>query len=157
MATATADMDLSVYLEKGPTDLQTRFGDWIVGTVGYDPSRAKTKDEAFREGVRLATALRMPFQRSDENQEILVSRREERESGTAEKRTPSKKASAVAPPAKKASKKAAAKVEPEEPEEQPAKATKKTAAKAAKSTVAAAPRNKRRPAAPDPDGDEAPF
>lgn len=72
--------DFSGYLEKGPTDLQARFTDWLKGdAVGYNPASAKTKAEAFAEGVRLSTALRMKFQASPENQELLEERRAAKE------------------------------------------------------------------------------
>lgn len=87
--------DFSGYLEKGPTDLQARFTDWLQGdAVGYNPASAKTKAEAFAEGVRLATALRMKFQASPENQEELEARRaakEERQAKAAKRKTSGRK------------------------------------------------------------------
>lgn len=159
MARETAEMDLEVYLTKAATDLQERFADWLKGTVGYDPSKAKTKDEAFNEGVRLATALRMAFQRSDENQEVLNARREERETDAPEDK-PTKKAASKATTsdgkAKVSSKKAVASVADEEPEE-PVRAAKRTTKKAA-AAPATPVRNKRRVSAPvEDDGESAPF
>lgn len=88
--------DFSPYLEKGPTDLQARFTDWLKGeAVGYDPATAKTKAEAFAEGVRLATALRMKFQASPENQEELEARRlakeEEQQAKSSKRKSPARK------------------------------------------------------------------
>lgn len=71
------EVDLEAYLTKPPTDLQERFADYIV-ELGYDPSAAKTKMEAFKEGVRLAVALRMIFQASPENRSATKARRAER-------------------------------------------------------------------------------
>jgi hypothetical protein len=67
-AAAEDELDYTKYLDKEPTDLQARFGDWILDKVGVEFGTKKETD-AFREGVRVATALRMPFQRSPENQE----------------------------------------------------------------------------------------
>lgn len=75
---AQAEVDLEAYLAKAPTDLQARFAEYIKDVVGYDPSTAKNKDEAFKEGVRLATALRMVFQASDENRKATALRRKAR-------------------------------------------------------------------------------
>jgi hypothetical protein len=74
-STEEAERDLTIYADKEPTDLQERFAVWIPEATGYDPATAKTKTEAFEEGVRLATALRMIFQASPENQEALAARR----------------------------------------------------------------------------------
>lgn len=71
---AVEEVDYTVYADKAATDLQERFGDWLVEQVGLSFS-TKKEEVAFKEGVRLATALRMPFQRSPENQEILEDRR----------------------------------------------------------------------------------
>lgn len=70
-----AELDFAVYASKVPSDLQRRFAEWIPEVTEFDPSNCKTKQDAFEEGVRLATALRMHFQRSPENQELLEQRR----------------------------------------------------------------------------------
>lgn len=156
MAKATAEMDLAVYLEKAATDLQSRFGDWLVEVVGYEPSKAKTKDEAFREGVRLATALRMPFQRSDENQGVLSERRAEQaepEKPVKAVRATKKTAAASEEKPAKATARGSRKAKEEEPEESAKPAKKATPAKKAEPT-----RNKRRPAPATPaEEEEAPF
>lgn len=163
-AQAVEEVDYTKYADKAPTDLQERFSDWLLEQVGLEFG-TKKEEIAFREGVRLATALRMPFQRSPENQEVLASRRAEIEE---ERAKPAKKTTA----AKKAAPKRAAKpVEVEETEEVaeveeeavPARPTKKT-------TAARAPRGRaattepsrpaRRPArrrAADETATEAPF
>lgn len=76
-AAAEVEKDYSTYLDKAPTDMQDRFRAWIEEVVGYNPATAKTKAEAFAEGARLATALRMDFQSSPENQEHLAARKAE--------------------------------------------------------------------------------
>lgn len=153
-----SEIDLESYLAKPPTDLQERFAEWIRDQAGYDPTRAKTKEEAFTEGVRLSTALRMIFQASPQNQEVLEARRAEREEGTAAPAKAPKKAAAAekATPAKKSTgKRRAVEVAEEEPEEEPAKPAKKAAAKKA---TASPTRNKRRaPAVTTEDDEEAPF
>lgn len=139
------ERDLTAYLDKKPTDLQERFAEWLMDEdiVGYDPAKAKTKEEAFREGVRLATAMRMVFQASPENQEANAARRTKAEVAEEAPVKSSKKKAAV--PAKKAKRSA----EPEEVEDEAeAPAPKKTAKKASKAV------GKRRAAAED---DEAPF
>lgn len=70
---ANKERDYTAYADKPPTDLQKRFSDWIVEKTGYEPEDM----DSFSEGVRLATALRMAFQASPENQEALANRREE--------------------------------------------------------------------------------
>lgn len=61
--------DYTRYRDKEPTELQARFGDWLIEKVELTFGTKKETD-AFLEGVRLATALRMPFQRSPENQAV---------------------------------------------------------------------------------------
>lgn len=149
MAKTTEEIDLSAYLEKEATDLQSRFAEWLMENVGYDPSKAKTKQEAFEEGVRLATAMRMIFQASPENREANAARKAAKaEEVEEEAPAPKAKKSAKATPAKKASKKAAAPVEEEEEPEEEAPAPKKAKAKKAAAV------KKRKPASDD---DEAPF
>jgi hypothetical protein len=76
------EQDWTSYKDKAPTALQERFVGWITEETTYNPAAAKTKAEAFAAGVRLATALRMPFQRSPQNQEAL----EEARAATAERK-----------------------------------------------------------------------
>lgn len=141
------------YLGKEPTDVQARMAEWLTETVGYEPTKAKTKQEAFEEGVRLAVALRMDFQRSEENQEVLKERRAEAKAAKAKKAAgkKSKKVKDVEP------------VEPdedvdatdeEEQEEEPA--PKRRAKKAApkKAAKKAAPKKAARKPEPDEDEDE---
>jgi hypothetical protein len=102
---AESDGDYSHYLDKAPTDLQERFAEWLQSdAVGFDPTAAKTKAVAFSEGVRLGVALRMKFQASPENQEVLEEQRMAREEEAAK------------PKAKRSTKKA--KVAPEEDSEE---------------------------------------
>ena len=75
--------DYTVYRTKRPTPLQERFPEWITDKTGYDPSAAKSKQEAFEEGVRLATSLRMQFQASPENREATARLRAAREAAAA--------------------------------------------------------------------------
>lgn len=88
------EKDYTAYLDKPATDLQTRFAEWIQTVTGYEPN----DDEDFAAGVQLATALRMEFQRSPENQAVLEQKRldaeaakEERASKPAAKRGRPKK------------------------------------------------------------------
>lgn len=159
-ATETADrepVDPTIYLDKSPTVLQERFATWIKEEVGYNPAGAKTKEDAFQAGVRIATATRMVFQASDFNRQANAESQEAnriaREAAAAEKAAAAKAAPAAAPAPKAA---AAPK---------PAKAAKKAPAKAAPAAAeeapAPAPRPTRRPArraaAAAPVTDEAPF
>jgi hypothetical protein len=63
------DEDYSGYLDKAPTDLQSRFTDWIKDKTEIS-FQTKKEEAAFDEGVRLGVALRMKFQASPENQAI---------------------------------------------------------------------------------------
>ncbi len=117
--------DPAAYLEKPATALQERFAEWIKAEVGYDPSAAKSKAEAFAEGVRLATATRMVFQASDSNREANS---EARKANATKAKPPKKKAAkdedegeAVAP--KKVKK--AKPVSEDDEDEAPAPKTKK--------------------------------
>ena len=146
--------DLSAYLEKEPTDLQARFAEWLKDEeiVGYDPSKAKNKEEAFNEGVRLAVALRMTFQASPENREANASRKTSKGEDEAPK---GKKARASdEDEAPKKSKKQKAAVEADEDEAAPKKKSKKDDGK--KSGGKAKGSGKKSKAAAD-DEDEAPF
>jgi hypothetical protein len=87
-----SEVDYPAYATKPATDLQERFAAWIPEVTEYDPAAAKTKLAAFNDGVRLATALRMHFQASPENQEVLAQRKAEAEE---------KKAAPKAAPAKR--------------------------------------------------------
>jgi hypothetical protein len=76
--TAEDEMDYPVYAAKAPTQTQARFAQWLIDKCQYSFTTRK-EEAAFRDGVRVATALRMPFQRSPENQEVLLGRRVELE------------------------------------------------------------------------------
>lgn len=136
------EVDPTTYLEKPPTSLQARFGDYIKDEVGYDPAAAKTKEQAFRDGVRLATSLRMVFQASAFNREARKEEQSERASAApaprakaAPKAKPTPAETATPAVAKKAGKKAAAPVptaeEQTEEEEVQAAPTAKRAARRA--------------------------
>ena len=74
MAKTTEEIDLSAYLEKEATDLQSRFAEWLMENVGYDPSKAKTKQEAFEEGVRLSKTGTRRLDEAERKLEILLER-----------------------------------------------------------------------------------
>jgi hypothetical protein len=128
--------DYPKYADKAPTDLQERLADWIMEKTGVTFA-TKKEEAAYREGVRLAVALRMKFQASPENQAAIAERaasREDEEVEAAKTPAPPRKGSSSrttppreAAPAVKATKAAAAKAAP-------AKAT-----KAAKAAAAAEP------------------
>ena len=54
---------LAAYQEKEPTELHVKFAEWITEKTGY---------EVDLKSVQLATALRMPFQASPENQDLMI-------------------------------------------------------------------------------------
>lgn len=150
-----AEVDLEAYLTKPATDLQERFAEWIKDSVGYNPAEAKNKDEAFREGVRIATATRMVFQASAENKKATKARRAERAAAAeaAEDEAPKakgKKATAAEEPAsaKSSSKKVKAAEKAQQANEAPVKV--KVAGKKTKGKGRAA-------AATADDEDVAPF
>jgi hypothetical protein len=119
---ANGEVDYTIYKDKAPTKLQARFPDWLIEKVGVTFG-TKKEEQAFREGVRLATALRMEFQASPENRAATEQERAERAAS---------KATAPAP----------------EPTPAPAKAAKAAkAAPAAKATPTGRGRGRARPAA----------
>lgn len=141
--TEEKEVNLTGYLNKKPTDLQERFADWLLeeDIVGYDPAKAKTKEEAFREGVRLATAMRMIFQASPENRAANAERKAALKSEVEEEAPAPKKAKKAAAATKAIKAKKAEPVEDDEAIAPPKKA--KKAAKAKRRTT--------------DDEDEAPF
>lgn len=143
----TAERDLTVYVTKAPTDQQTHFATWITEQTGYNPDAAKSKREAFFHGVRLAKALVMVHQSSDEwreAREILLE-----EKAAAKAAAEAEAAAAPPKPAKaaKAAKKAAAPAVTPGADAPPAKAT-----PAKKATT-----RRRAAAAPAADADVVPF
>lgn len=155
-AALEAEKDYTVYLDKDATDLQTRLADWILDKTEYQPADTDT----FYDAVRLATALRMEFQASPENQKVLADRRAAKEEEAA--------AAEEAPP-KRRGRPAKAKVVEEEPEaeedveEAPkprARRTRTATATATKTAKAPARRTgtrKAKPAADVEDDDAAPY
>lgn len=155
MTDAEQEPDYTYALGQAPTSLQRRFADFIMSEeVGYNPATAKSKEEAFREGVRMAVQLRIPFQASATNREATEQERLERQEAKAVEKAEKERLRAEqqeARAAKQAAKaaKASASEEAEEVEEAPKPtktAAKGKAAKPAASTPAAAPAA-RRPAA----------
>lgn len=73
------ERDYTEYRDKEATPLQQRFGPWLIEKTGYNPAVAKTKQDAFDAGVRLAVSLRIPFQASPENREATEELRKQRE------------------------------------------------------------------------------
>ena len=108
------EKDYTTVLGKAPTALQARFAEWLMGEeVGYDPKSAKSKEEAFREGVRLGVAHRMNYQASTHNREATAAEKAARQQSQGEEEAPApapakKAAPAKAAPAKKAPAKKAA-------------------------------------------------
>lgn len=144
MAKQLSNEEIQAYKDKTPTDLQTRFADWLISKLGLEFANSKV-EAGFREGVRLGTALRIPFQASDENQSAREDARAEREEAAAERKaSKAPKTEPETKPAKatKAAKKAApAPAEPDEEDEgdtavaaaKPAKGPRKAARTGAKS------------------------
>lgn len=120
MAKQLSDEEILAYKEKDATAVQERFADWLIEKLQIEFSSPKN-EAAFRETVRLATALRMVFQASPENQEARTETRAERQEAKASRSaaTPPEESEETAAPA-------------------PAKTTKATAKKSAKATPAKA-------------------
>jgi hypothetical protein len=80
---AEEEKDYTEYATKPATPLQERFAPWLLEKTGYNPATAKTKADAFADGVRLSVFLRIPFQASPENraatEELRAQRAEEAE------------------------------------------------------------------------------
>lgn len=127
-----ASKDWSGYRDKPATDLQARMADWVIEKTGLSFS-SKAAEAAFRDGIRLGVALRIPFQASPENQAV-------RSNGAAEAAPAPAKKAAKAAPAKKAS---AKKAEPgpavEEPAEEVVVVGKASASKPRKAAKKSAP------------------
>jgi len=116
-------------VDKDPSDLHERFAEWIADKTGYEDVDVKS--------VQMACALRIEFQKSPENQEVLAEKRaaaeeaeakreEKREAREVKKREEAEakaKKAATATAKKAAAKKAAEPVEDDEDEaeEPPAK------------------------------------
>ncbi len=80
------DNDYTYQNGQPPTALQARFAEWLMSdAVGYSPAAAKTKQEAFEEGVRLAVALRIPYQASGHNRRATDEEREARQAEKAQR------------------------------------------------------------------------
>jgi hypothetical protein len=150
---AEKEKDYTGYASKAATPLQQDFAEWLLSDeVGYDPSAAKTKRDAFEEGVRLAVALRIPFQASDFNRERTADRRSQRATPAVVEavapKTPSRKVAApteeaAAPaPAKRRGRAAKA-----ETAQAPASASEAAAEQTETTTPPAATRGRRRTAA----------
>lgn len=143
------------YRGKAASDLQTFFADWAISKLGIEFG-SKKEEAAFREGLRVGVAMRIPFQASPENQERQRQAAQLRADTKAEKlaaKGAKAKVKADAKPAKKATKPAAepteAATEPAEVEATPAEAPK--AAKGSKGAKAAKPEP-----APEPTPEPAP-
>lgn len=141
---ADAKLNLTSYATKAPTDLHVRYADWLVEKLGLE-FKNKAERAVFDRAVSVSTALRMPFQRSDENQEANATRAAERATAAAAPKA------AKAPKATKAAKVVEEPAEAEAPAEKPAKAAKKAAKKAAPAAEEAvateAPAEEAKPAA----------
>lgn len=174
-ADAEIEKDYTVYVDKDPTDLQTRMTDWVLDKTGYDPAKAKTKAQAFADGIKLGVALRMEFQASPENQELLAEARRRFAEEQAKpkpvkaKKTKTKKpapepeeddAEEEAGEAPKRSARGGKKRKPEptpEPDEELEADEEEEAPKPARRGPAARRPARRRPPKDDDDADDAPF
>ena len=67
MAQTLSDAQIAAYKKKEATAVQTRYADWLIEKLELEFPNPKA-EAAFREAVRIATALRMIFQASPENQ-----------------------------------------------------------------------------------------
>lgn len=142
MAKQYSDEEILAYKDKTVTTVQQRYADWLIEKLELEFPNAKA-EAAFREAVRLATALRMIFQASPENQEAREAAAEEREAAQEDK--------AKAKAAKKSSKAKAEDEGDEDAEEEAPKAKPAKAAKAAKATPA---KKATKAAKADPEDDE---
>jgi hypothetical protein len=159
-----AEPDYTLVLGKAPTALQRRMAEWIrSGEVGYDPNTAKSKLEAFNEGVRIAVAHRMTYQASAHNREATAVEKAER-AQSREAAAAQREADREARAAARAATPAEAPVETPavaKPKKAPAKKAPAAPPAAAPATTRPAPRRapaRRAPAASSAAGSgEAPF
>lgn len=129
---------------KPATALQRRFAEWLQSDeVGYNPATAKSKADAFAEGVRYAVALRIPYQASDHNRQATAVERAERQEARVAAAAEREEARA----ARAASKEETAEEPKPKPKPVKAAAARKGKAAAPAPTPAAAPAPTRRPAA----------
>lgn len=138
-------------VDKEPTDLHKRFADWLVENTGL------SEDEVDLKTVQLACSLRIPFQKSPENQASLESARAaaedriEERAAKAEERAAKREQAAI----DKAAKQAAAKAKKEADAE--AKAKKAAEAPEEAEAPAKPTRRRRGAAAPAPEPEAAPV
>lgn len=110
------EVDYTTYADKPATDLQERFAEWITDKTEYDPSAAKTKQAAFEDGVRLSVFLRIPFQKSPENQEARAEKAAEPKAAKKAKEAQAEETPVAAKKGKKGKLAVVPDVEPDEPE-----------------------------------------
>jgi hypothetical protein len=140
--------DYTAYVDKAPTALQEHITDWLQEVTEYDPTKARTKAEAFAMGVKLTVALRMEHQKSEANQERLAALRTDDAPAKAKaKKKAAKKAEEAAEELEEA--------EEEAEEEAPApKRARKGAPRPAKAAKKTAAKSRRRAAPAEDDADE---
>lgn len=84
---AAEEPNYTKYLDpdQAPTELMRHIESWIRDKADVDPTKFKTKAEAFKYGVYLTVHLRMTHQASPENQERLAANRQAADAIEAEK------------------------------------------------------------------------
>lgn len=141
--------DYTPYKDKEATQLHKEFAAWVVEKTGYDPAAAKSKAQAYLDGIRLGATLRMSHQASPENQASIARRKEEALARQTER------AAAKPEPKPKKAVDGEATAEKPAPARRPNKAAK--AAPPAEAPVTAAAKPRRRPVKATAGAAEAPF
>lgn len=75
MSNESSEPNYAKYLEAEPTALMKHIEEWLREKSGFDPSKVRTKSDAFRYGVYLTVHLRGIHQASPENQARLAMNR----------------------------------------------------------------------------------
>lgn len=161
--TEADDIDYRKYLDSSdPTPLMKHIEEWIRDKAAIDPSKFRTKAEAFAAGIHLTVHLRMAHQASPENQARLETNRQAKEAAETEKadRRAARAAAGEAPRGRKpkakpvveeapAPKKRARRAAPKAAaQETPAKKTRNTPTRGGSKPAAETEAPKRRPGRP---------
>lgn len=146
---ATSEPNYTKYLETDPTQLMVHIEKWIRDRAEIDPTKFKTKAEAFAYGVYMTVHLRGIHQASEENQDRLEANRKAASNADAQRLAAREARSAAGAKPRGRLPKEKAAVATEEPEPvKPARKRRAAATKAAAAPVATVATEETEKAAP---------